>query len=408
MKTVAPEDLASREMRQQPESLSPPLQRALQCLPVNLDEELVRYRRAIHGQGSIPSRNRLGRRRRQSLDLINVTAHSPVSTPTEDTPRGNKAGTALSLVEEQPPLTPGSLVPSSNASPAAANPDYLESTAALLSLGAMADGQSDAQPETEEYSPSLAQRLSTPLGLGALLLLLIGCSSLGFLATNPRVLQHLWQHPTLQALRGTSEPGPASADLETAPNALDSDGAPFEGIGPDLSQREFSDLDLNDLSTLPTESPTFLSNPKTETGVPDQVANSDANQDRNTATSRSATATIPEPQTASRQRQTPQPPPAQAATSTPATAPPQPSTAPKPTAPASDQSPGDPAYYVVTSYTGDQSLAEARRIVGDAYVRNFPEGARIQMGAFDQENSAQTLLNQLQSQGLPAQIYEAK
>jgi cell division septation protein DedD len=38
-------------------------------------------------------------------------------------------------------------------------------------------------------------------------------------------------------------------------------------------------------------------------------------------------------------------------------------------------------------------------------VRDFGSGSKIQMGAFSQESSAQNLVNQLQQQGIPAQVY---
>jgi cell division septation protein DedD len=58
----------------------------------------------------------------------------------------------------------------------------------------------------------------------------------------------------------------------------------------------------------------------------------------------------------------------------------------------------------VVDYGGDASLASARRVVGDAYVRNFSSGAKIQMGAFSQPAAAQNLVNQLQQQGISAQV----
>ncbi|MGB3309535.1 MAG: SPOR domain-containing protein, partial [Nodosilinea sp.] len=63
-----------------------------------------------------------------------------------------------------------------------------------------------------------------------------------------------------------------------------------------------------------------------------------------------------------------------------------------------------PSYYVVTDYSGATSLESARGAVGDAYVRDFSGGTRIQMGAFSQESSARNLVNQLQGQGIPAQV----
>jgi len=43
-------------------------------------------------------------------------------------------------------------------------------------------------------------------------------------------------------------------------------------------------------------------------------------------------------------------------------------------------------------------------VVGDAYVRNFSSGAKIQMGAFSQPAAAQNLVQQLQQQGISAQM----
>ena len=64
------------------------------------------------------------------------------------------------------------------------------------------------------------------------------------------------------------------------------------------------------------------------------------------------------------------------------------------------------SYYVVSDYTGDPSLDEAREVVGDAYVRNFDVGARIQLGAFSSEEGAAALTEELNNQGIEAQIYE--
>jgi cell division septation protein DedD len=61
---------------------------------------------------------------------------------------------------------------------------------------------------------------------------------------------------------------------------------------------------------------------------------------------------------------------------------------------------------VVTDYTGDPSLEAVREVVGDAYVRNFDVGARIQVGAFNTEEGAAALIEELQGQGIEAQVYE--
>ena len=86
---------------------------------------------------------------------------------------------------------------------------------------------------------------------------------------------------------------------------------------------------------------------------------------------------------------------------------PQPAPAPVESAPAApDSSPAVSqtpvsSYYVVSDYTG-----EAREVVDDAYVRNFDVGARIQLGAFSSEEGAAALTEELNNQGIEAQIYE--
>ena len=62
-------------------------------------------------------------------------------------------------------------------------------------------------------------------------------------------------------------------------------------------------------------------------------------------------------------------------------------------------------YYVVANYSGDNSLQQVRKVFEDAYVENFPKGAKIQIGAFKRESEAKTLIEQLQQKGISASIY---
>jgi cell division septation protein DedD len=64
------------------------------------------------------------------------------------------------------------------------------------------------------------------------------------------------------------------------------------------------------------------------------------------------------------------------------------------------------SYYVVTPYSGDPSLETAREAVPEAYVRNFDTGASVQLGAFSDPAKAEELVQQLESQGIPAEIYQ--
>jgi hypothetical protein len=316
------------------------------------------------------------------------------------------------------------------------------------------------------------------------------------MVTSPKTAEFLRENALVQVLFGGNsgeesegEPEPSIDVTETAPTEPQTG---LQGIGPDLSEDEFQDLDLGRLSTLDQDDATASA---ARTPLPGDLAESDgltrtgpiagtaldgvpsataapAPAERNTAatadpspvrrtTSQPTTitrpvvpnqpqpATAPAPRASSPPRQptvaplpqaiqTPQPTrqtppqPMRSAPPTPAAAPPQPlSTQPVPqplpqqqTAPPAPlsqsaapsassaappapitQPPPQPSFYVVTDYTGDSSLQNARSAVGGAYVRNFSDGARIQMGAFSQESSARNLVQQLQGQGIPARVY---
>jgi cell division septation protein DedD len=56
-------------------------------------------------------------------------------------------------------------------------------------------------------------------------------------------------------------------------------------------------------------------------------------------------------------------------------------------------------------YSDPISLEKAQQVVADAYLRQFPAGVRIQLGAFNDAATAKTLVEQLQRQGLSAKVY---
>lgn len=62
-------------------------------------------------------------------------------------------------------------------------------------------------------------------------------------------------------------------------------------------------------------------------------------------------------------------------------------------------------FYVVMDYTGEADLNRARQAVPQAFLWRFPPGLKIQMGAFETRNQAQTMVNQLKQKGLNAQVY---
>lgn len=63
-------------------------------------------------------------------------------------------------------------------------------------------------------------------------------------------------------------------------------------------------------------------------------------------------------------------------------------------------------YKVVTPYTSDRSLEQAREKVPDAYLHNYSDGAKVQLGSFNDETSAQQQAEALKKQGIPAEVYK--
>lgn len=305
--------------------------------------------------------------------------------------------------------------------------DYLESTEALLQ-SAFTPPSGSLRPDSNvDYTPTLARRLTTPLGLGALLLLLVSSAGLGYLLTNPSAAKHL--SPAVLLGRNTPEQQAATA------NAGETAFAPgLAGSGPDLSEKEFVDLSLGTLSTLPTTAaaPGVASTPLTlraPSAAPPTPATPPGAPAAPAATAPLrpanglppvASRPTPVPTTVRAVPAPARPAPARPAPARPAAsqpAPSQPAAAPRPVAPiappplpaaaspAPSASAAAASHYVVTDYTGDQSLSAARTAVEGAYVRNFPSGARIQLGAFDQAASAEELVESLQRQGISAEVY---
>lgn len=310
-----------------------------------------------------------------------------------------------------------------NASNQIAPDDYLASSEELLrSLDESdrLDGEQEEDP-IERSTPGILSSLLTPLGIGSMLLLLVSSTTLGYLITHPSSLG-LWTW----------------GDRPSDKTKSDIDGSFDPSTAPDLSAGEFQELNLNNLSTLPDASspsgqippsldPSALRNGTAQadessstTGSlpavevpsrPDGLASTESSRAATSAPSsglqsnrtvaRPSIAASPQPQSTS-------------VPSRPAAAPSAPTTAPAASASAAASSETTTAsssnsssdyYYVVTNYTGDRSLSQAREAVSGAYVRNFPDGARVQMGAFTEARRAEELANQLRQQGISVEIY---
>ncbi|MBD1915159.1 MULTISPECIES: SPOR domain-containing protein [Cyanophyceae] len=466
--TQLPSGLSTR-----PETFAPAseshlrLQRAVESLNLNLDDELHRYRQARSGQATpTPARLQL-RTHRKPIDLITVKSTAAAGAAAAAAPPPNArleeilGQSSAPNAQTYPPqasvhqvrMSHGGTITTYRPSPE----DYLESTEALLgSLPTAAPH--DREPD---YTPSLRRQLTTPLGVGALLLLLVTSAGFGYLVTSPEAIQHLTDNAITRRFKG--DPAPVDNADSVALDSLGSQAeSGFKPLGPDLSEKEFASLDLNNISTLPSanspKSPAAsaalppTTAPAMVGGQPLPTNDQRPGEPRTTgprpgvltpaggsggvlraeivtapraavsprpavtaAPARSApapTRSAPAPVAASPVRVAPPAAPARppqplaanrasaappAPVAPPAVAPPAPITQAPPQAAA-------PSYYVVTDYNGTQSLESARSAVGDAYVRDFSGGTRIQMGAFSQPSSAQNLVNELEGQGIPAQV----
>ncbi|NJL86104.1 MAG: hypothetical protein HC886_09165 [Leptolyngbyaceae cyanobacterium SM1_1_3] len=121
---------------------------------------------------------------------------------------------------------------------------YLASSEALLQSLATDEIPTDADSALEPTADTWIDSWSTPLGLGALMLLLVSSAGIGYALTNPAAVSHI---PLINGWSEASEnEKTVSADSSTAAT---SDSA-FYSFGPNLSSQEFVELNLSSLSTL--------------------------------------------------------------------------------------------------------------------------------------------------------------
>jgi hypothetical protein len=251
------------------EFLNPKLQRALNCLDIHLEDELVRYRRQQAGQtiSSVVATPK----RKQATKALNflspVAAASPQATlPPQLTgaspsPKGISQDQGLEGAEDSSQLAvlpsgspPGHSVENGTLYPSDGSPwdenelylddratvdetdtppdDYLESSEELLrSLS-----HEEAQVEVER---SFLESLVTPLGVGSMLMLLLSSAMFGYVIMNPASLRNIG---SIFARRETA----AIASSRTTDSAASSE---FSNSVP-LDSQEFVDLGLDNLATL--------------------------------------------------------------------------------------------------------------------------------------------------------------
>ncbi|MEG5018469.1 MULTISPECIES: hypothetical protein [unclassified Microcoleus] len=389
--------------------INPALQAVLGSLDVNLEAELTTYRR----------------HRRRAEQWVSPSVRSGKQTATTEQQLAQNLSPETAEETQQPLSLPLSLAGTQGDAPLAttrggtklsssafAPNKYLESSEKLIeSLD-----ESKAEPTVER---SLAASLLTPLGLSSMLLFLLSCTALGYAVMYP---SNLVKIAGLNRLLDRTSSSPSDSPASTSTSDTSTKELPK---APNLVSKEFVELDLSTLSNVqPTVSPIPSPSPKASipptppappgpgAAVPIPTEDGNPARGREQGLNNLSTALLPTPSPSAAQpvptlpTLPPTPSPAQPAAASPAAA------SPAAASPAATPPLGRPAraadgfYYVVTDYTDEKSLQQARTAVPDAYVRNFSKGVKIQMGALNDAASAERLVKELQEKGVKPQYYQ--
>jgi len=401
-----------------PNPINPYLQNVLGCLDINLEAEMNQYRRQRQRSQQWVAPSTVNPSPRPSVDLISPAAdgESVVSLPTsaETKTRPNiefetrSPNAQLAILSNKAPeqnlnsghgdRTSNIDIDNSQKSPN----NYLESSEELLrSL----EEEEKSEPQA---APNLMSSLLTPAGLTFMFLFLLSCIALSYTIINPSIWRQIVFNQGKQNPNLATEPTNkvAESNQEELPKA------------PNLASKEFLDLDLSTLSNvkptpkpipLPSIKPSVPPIPQGVTGV--NLPNLKAQPPANIGGTSEGLNNLPQ---ALLPKIPPKIPPKPVETKPSAVKPatPKPATASAATTKPSALSPGIPIktqdgyYYVVLDYSNEQSLDMARTVVPDAYIREFPNGVKIQMGALVDAKSAEQLVKELREKGITAKYYQ--
>lgn len=384
--------------------LQPGLKVALGSMDVELEAELARYRRqSKKSQPFAPISTTQIPEGKFQVPAPTLSADSqPPSTPPTAAASISIAPTAPSTPKTEEIAT----IPPAAQTPSAPN-DYLDSSEELLRT---------TDDEPVESSTPKQNALLTPLGIGSGLLFLLAATTLGYVAFNRSGGQNRTPSPT------TSQRGSAADSVSDSPTAK----AGREGqmpSGPNLASEEFVDLDLNSLSSadpspepIPSPIATSTSTPTSGTASPSPSANADSLNNLNSVLSAPPSPQKPN-ETPAETPTAAKPTPTSSSSVLPSPSASSPAASPSPQAstPATDTMTELPAPIVNEDYYGfyfvvveaqPQLWTKASAAVPDAYNRSFPIGDRIQMGAFENREDAERLVESLKEQNISAQIYQ--
>ncbi len=389
-------------------SLHPIIKDALASLDVQLEDELKRYRRKKAGKSVFPTRGFSNNTQTHPpVELISLPgeAQEPqlppkMENPTHILPQANINIAQLPIVTIPPTntQTPPHIHPNPEATLTFPEPTFAEPYNYLQSSEELIKSLEEKQPTYRKKS-SAKEAIFNPLGVGSILLFLLSCVTLGWVIINYRAnninfatLRNLFTNsttPVAQNPNSTSEIN-KTKKLPPLPNT------------PNLAAQEFVDLNLKNISNLaitkpqptPAASPTTATAPSASpSSTTTPAAQPSPNAAKSTplpASGNLTTALLPNLSAGNvlSIQNAPVSPSPQANTNN-----------------SVDKKNNNTFYYVVSQYKGDQSLQKARSIVADAYLRDFPQGTQIQLGAYKDATTAEVIVQQLRKQGLDAVIY---
>lgn len=332
------------------------LEVALGSLDVQLEEELARYRRQRPHQQVVSTA--------QSAAIAPNPAEPNHSPPPETATTTGENNDIVNLTQTAAQQT---------TSPAHEPPqDYLQSSEALL--------KNLEQSPTSPTSPTPPPTTVTPFKLtwwhmGTALMLGIMATLVGLSIRQTQVTQ--------QPSSGES-PTRSSPNVSQSPATTSARSEPSEPLGLDGPNLTESDRDVADTPPAP---PSATS---TDSASTDSVSPSPVLPGREPDLSSVLLPTNPQAS------------PAEADETPDETD----NLAPDPANVAAGPPANDRFYHVTLDYGGASSLAQAQGAVEGVYLRKFPDGIKIQMGAFGSVEDAQSLVNRLKAQGMSAKIYE--
>lgn len=375
--------------------LQPGLKVALGSLDVELEAELARYRRQSKKSqpfASVPTTNIPEGKFQVPPPSLSVEHQPHPPTPAATTSLDSSSVTSTSEAIDP------TAIPSAKGATSVPK-DYLDSSEELL--------RSADDDEVEAPAPKQNAWL-TPLGIGSVLLFLLAAATLGYVAFNRSSAGNRTLSPAASQKESTT---PDRMAEETSKAGEDRQMP----SGPDLASEEFVDLDLNSLSSVdpspdpipsPIASPT--STPTPDTASPSPSSTVDSLNNLNSVLSPPASPDKPDETSA--EKPTP--------TSSPSASPspsPEASTSPEASAPATETTAElpDPIvnddyydFFFVVVDAQPQVWTKATAAVPDAYNRTFPIGDRIQMGAFEDREDAEKLVESLKEQNISAEVYQ--